>query len=274
MIESEVGHPRVVSRDEWLVERKKLLAKEKGLTALRDKVSADRRRMPMVKVDKDYTFEGPQGRVRLLDLFEGRSQLIVYHFMFEPGDAPEGKSGEPFTEGCSGCSFSVDNMPHTSHLHARDTTLVLVSRAALGKIEPFRRRMGWEIPWYSSFGSDFNYDFHTTTDEAIAPVEYNYMDRATLEREGHTYHLEGEQPGLSIFLRVGEEIYHTYSAYGRGLDQIIGTYVYLDLTPYGRQEEWEDSPKGWPRTSMFWVRHHDKYGDATPSTCCGSTTSA
>lgn len=266
---NETGYPRVATREEWLAERKRLLAKEKGLTALRDKVNADRRRLPMVKVDRDYVFEGPNGEVSLLDLFEGRSQLVVYHFMFDPTDGPEGKGGEPFSEGCSGCSFTADNVPHLSHFHARDTTFAMVSRAQHEKIAPFQRRMGWAFPWYSSFGSAFNYDFHATTDEAVAPVEYNYKDRETLEREGHTYHLHGEQPGLSVFLRVGEEIYHTYSAYGRGLDQLIGTYVYLDLTPYGRQEEWEDSPQGWPQTSMFWVRHHDKYGDASPSTCCG-----
>lgn len=270
MVETEAAHPPVVSREEWLIARKKLLAKEKGLTALRDKVNSDRRRLPMVKIDKDYVFEGPNGPVRLLDLFEGRSQLVIYHFMFEPGDAPEGKAGEPYTEGCSGCSYAVDNMPHLAHFHARDTTLAIISRAAFEKITPFKRRMGWTVPWYSSFGSDFNYDFHTTTDEAIVPVEYNYMDRATLEREGHTYHLQGEQPGLSVFLRGGDDVFHTYSTYGRGLDQIIGTYVYLDLTPYGRQEMWEDSPEGWPRTSEFWVRHHDKYGDSPSHSCCGS----
>ncbi|MEZ0276247.1 MAG: DUF899 domain-containing protein, partial [Roseimicrobium sp.] len=193
--------PKIVSRDEWLSARKDLLTREKAFTKERDRINALRRELPMVEIDKDYTFEGPQGKVKLTDLFEGRHQLIVYHFMFEPGDPPPGKSGEPYTEGCSGCSFMVDNIGHLSHLHARDTTLVLISRAPLKKISPFKKRMGWTIPWYSSFGSDFNYDFHVTTDPKVAPVEYNFQDASTLKRKEETYHLEGEQPGVSVFLR-------------------------------------------------------------------------
>jgi predicted dithiol-disulfide oxidoreductase (DUF899 family) len=272
MIETAVAHPKIVSRDEWLVARKKLLVKEKELTHQRDALNAERRRLPMVRIDKQYVFEGPNGTASLLDLFDGRRQLIVYHFMFEPNDPPPGKSGDPWDEGCSGCSFVVDNIGHLAHLHARDTSLVLVSRAPLAKIGPFKARMGWTVPWYSSFGSDFNYDFHVTQDETVAPIEYNYQDKATLERLGQTYHLNGEQPGLSLFLRDGDSVFHTYSTYARGLDQLDGTYVYLDLTPLGRQEDWEDSPEGWPQTPTHgWLRHHDKY-DELPrdSECCHS----
>ncbi len=244
--------PQIASREDWLVARKALLAKEKDLTRARDALNAERRRLPMVAIEKDYVFEGPNGALRLLDLFEGRRQLLVYHFMFHRDQG----------EGCSGCSHVADNFPHVAHLHARDTTLALVSRAPLAEIEPFKARMGWPLPWYSSFGSDFNYDFHATTDEAVAPVEYNYMDRASLERAGLTYHLEGEQHGLSVFLRDGEAVFHTYSTYARGVDHLLNVYNLLDLTPFGRGEGWDGMPdldgKG-----MNWLRHHDRYGHAT-----------
>jgi predicted dithiol-disulfide oxidoreductase (DUF899 family) len=269
-----MSYPKIVSREQWLAARKALLAEEKNLTRHRDAVNAARRRLPMVKIKKDYVFEGPEGPLRLLDLFEGRRQLIVYHFMFEPGDPPPGKTGEPYDEGCSGCSFIVDNIGHLSHLHARDTTLALVSRAPLSKIVPFKARMGWTLPWYSSFGSAFNSDFHVTTDESIAPIEYNYQDKDVLARKGQLYHLSGEQPGVSVFLRDDEgRVCHTYSGYARGLDILDGTYNWLDLTPFGRQEEWEDSPAGWPQSPTHdWLRHHDKYGkdDSNAESCCSS----
>jgi predicted dithiol-disulfide oxidoreductase (DUF899 family) len=262
MTTSTIAYPKVVSRDEWLAARKRLLAKEKELTRHRDALNAERRRLPMVEIDKDYVFEGPNGQASLLELFDGRRQLIVYHFMFEPGAPPPGKSGEPYDEGCSSCSFMVDNIGHLAHLRARDTSLVLVSRAPLAKIGPFKARMGWTVPWYSSFGSDFNYDFHATTDEAVAPVDHNYQNKATLERKDQTYHLKGEQPGASIFLRDDDRIFHAYSTYGRGMDLLVGTYNWLDHTPFGRQEDWEDSPEGWPQTPTHgWLRHHDKYGE-------------
>jgi predicted dithiol-disulfide oxidoreductase (DUF899 family) len=256
-----MSYPQIVSREDWLVARKALLIEEKQLTHQRDALNAKRRRLPMVKIETEYYFEGPDGMVPLLELFAGHRQLIIYHFMLEPGEAPPGESGEPFDERCSGCSFVVDNIGHLSHLHARDTSLVLVSRAPFGKIQPFKRRMGWSIPWYSSYGSEFNYDFHVTNDESIRPIEYNYQDKAALLRKGESYHLSGEQPGVSVFLRNDEnEIYHTYSTYGRGLDILDGTYNWLDLTAFGRQEEWEDSPPGWPQTPTHeWLRHHDKY---------------
>jgi predicted dithiol-disulfide oxidoreductase (DUF899 family) len=249
MAENTAYSPRVVSRDEWRAARKAFLLREKEFTHVRDELNAERRLLPMVAMEKDYAFEGPSGKAHLLDLFEGRHQLIIYHFMFEPSR----------DEGCPGCSLMADNMGHLAHLHARDTSLVLVSRAPLAKMEPFRKRMGWNIPWYSSFGSDFNYDFNVTTDETLRPVEYNYKDKATLEREGLTYHLAGEQPGLSVFLRDGERAYHTYSTYGRGLDWFLGTDHLLDLTPFGRQEAWEDSPPGWPKATGEWPLHHDRY---------------
>jgi predicted dithiol-disulfide oxidoreductase (DUF899 family) len=264
---------QTVSRDEWLAARKALLAKEKAFTRQRDALSAERRRLPMVRIDKDYRFEGPDGALRLIDLFEGRRQLIVYHFMFDPSDPPAGKSGAPWDEGCAGCSFLVDNIGHLAHLHARDTSLVLVSRAPLAKILPFKARMGWTLPWFSSFGSDFNYDFHVSLDEAVAPVEYNYRSKAELASRGETHFTAGEEHGVSVFLRDGDSVYHTYSAYARGVDLLVGTNSYLDLTPFGRQEAWEDSPEGTPQTPTFgWLRHHDRY-DPQPAEadgCCRS----
>ena len=219
-----MNQPQVASRDEWLAARRELLIKEKEASRARDALSAERRKLPMVAITKDYVFEGSGGKSTLRDLFEGRSQLIVYHFMFDPS----------WDEGCNACSILVDNMGHPAHLHVRETTLALVSRAPLAKLERHRERMGWILPWYSSFGSDFNYDFHVTQDEAVTSVEYNYKDKAALEQAGLTYAMSGEQPGLSVFLRDGESIFHTYSTFARGLDLLLGTYNYLDLTPLGR----------------------------------------
>ena len=236
---------RVVSRDDWLVARKALLAREKELTRLRDQLSAERRSLPWVEVDKKYAFEAPGGRETLADLFGSRSQLIIYHFMFDP----------EWQEGCPSCSFVADHIDGAlAHLAARDLTLLAVSRAPLARIEAFKRRMGWRFKWVSSHGSDFNYDFHTTTDEAVAPVEYNYRDKATLEQLGQTYHMKGEQPGASAFLRKGDRVYHTYSTYGRGLDLLVGAYNYLDLAPKGRDEDALVF-------TMEWLRHHDRYGN-------------
>ena len=237
-----MNSPRIVSRDEWRAARRDFLVKEKEFTRARDALSAQRRALPMVRIEKDYVFEGTAGTLRLLDLFEDRRQLIVYHFMFDPS----------WDEGCPMCSFLTDNIPHLAHLReARDTSLVLVSRAPLAKITPFKQRMGWTFPWYSSFGSDFNYDFHVTLDEAVAPVEYNYRDDAELEQVGMDPLPSGEQPGLSVFLRDGGSIFHTYSTYARGVDLLDGTYNYLDLTPLGRQEDGPGSHE---------FRHHDRYG--------------
>lgn len=261
--------PPVVSRAQWLEARRALLRKEKELTRARDVLNAERRRLPVVAVDKDYVFETPQGRKRLLDLFEGRSQLAVYHFMFDPDDPLPGQT-HPYSEGCPGCSHVADNIPHLSHVHARDTSFIMVSRAPLAKIMPFKRRMGWTMPWVSSFGSDFNYDFGVTIDPATAPPEYNYQDAEALKAKGQLEHVKGELPGLSVFLRDGDSVYHSYSTFGRGLDGLLNSYNILDLTPYGRQEGWEDSPAGWPQSSDFWLRHHDKYDgqkQASPDCC-------
>ena len=244
--------PKIVSRTEWIAARQALLAQEKELSRQRDAVNAARRRLPMVKLDKNYFFDGPYGKASLPDLFGGHRQLIVYHFMLDPG----------WEAGCLGCSLIADNIGHLSHLHARDTALVLVSRAPLAKIAAFQARMGWTMPWYSSYGSDFNYDFHVTLDEAVAPVEYNYRDKTALKQAGQTDNMAGEQPGASVFLRDGERVYHTYSTYARGLDLLINTYNYLDLTPLGRQEDWEEPAGRSNSPVMAWVRHHDRYGDA------------
>jgi predicted dithiol-disulfide oxidoreductase (DUF899 family) len=243
--------PRVVSGEAWLVARKKLLAREKEFTRARDALNAERRALPMTAVEKDYVFEGPRGKAGLSDLFEGRRQLIVQHFMFDPG----------WDEGCPTCSFDADSLGHLAHLHARGTSFAAISRAPLARIQPFKSRMGWAFPWYSSYGSDFNYDFHVTLDERVAPVVYNYRDKAELEQAGMGSLAQGshEVAGVSVFLRDGERVFHTYSTYGRGTDLLSGTYNYLDLTPLGRQEGWGGTPdldgKG-----DGWVRHHDKYG--------------
>jgi uncharacterized protein (TIGR02246 family) len=244
-----MNRPETVSRAEWLGARKALLAKEKEFTRQRDALNAERRRLPMVRVDRDYVFESPQGSAGLLDLFEGRQQLIVYHFMFDPR----------WDEGCPSCSFLTDNIGHLAHLHARKTTLALVSRAPLKKIEAYRKRMGWTIPWYSSFGSDFNYDFHVTLDETVAPVEYNYTDKAVLLAKGESYFTDGESHGLSVFLRDGDNVFHTYSAYARGTDLLVGTYNYLDMTALGRQEDWEEPRGRSDGPFMAWLRRHDEY---------------
>lgn len=234
-----MGLPEIVTSDEWLVARKNLLQQEKELTRQRDAVAAQRRRLPMVRVDKDYAFHGPDGPASLLDLFGGRSQLIVAHFMFDPS----------WEDGCPSCTAGADEMSpgHLAHLHARDTTLAYVSRAPIEKIERYKAKRGWTFPWYSSFGSDFNYDFGATLDEAVAPVQYNYRTRAEHEQRGASFYLDGggpvEEPGRSCFLRQGDAVFHTYSVYARGLESIGGSYYLLDETALGRQEEWEE-PKG------------------------------
>jgi predicted dithiol-disulfide oxidoreductase (DUF899 family) len=231
--------PQVTSREEWLAARKALLAKEKELTRQRDALNVERRMLPMVEIEKRYVFTGPDGEATLLDLFEGRRQLIVGHFMFDPS----------WEDGCPSCSAGADEVSDglLAHLHARDTTLAYVSRAPLEKIERYKARKGWTFPWYSSYGSDFNYDFHVTLDESVAPIEYNYRTKAEHEQAGTSYYVEGEQPieapGSSYFLRVGDRVFHTYSVYARGAEMTGGSYYFLDLTALGRQEEWEE-PKG------------------------------
>ncbi|MFD0690114.1 DUF899 domain-containing protein [Actinomadura fibrosa] len=236
--------PEVVSREEWLAARTRLLAEEKELLRARDRVNAARRRLPMVRVDKPYTFEGPDGTVGLPDLFEGRSQLVMHHFMWAYDIDADGNE-HPRDTGCTSCSTQADVIPRLRQLHVRDTTLVAVSRAPYGKLAAFRERMGWTFPWYSSAGSDFNYDFHATVDDRVAPVLLNYRTEEDLAAAGKpwTEAMRGDWPGISAFLRDGDAVYHTYSTFGRGIEFTWAGSPYLDLTALGRQEEWE-RPRG------------------------------
>jgi predicted dithiol-disulfide oxidoreductase (DUF899 family) len=229
--------PQIVSRQEWVEARKSFLAEEKEFTKRRDELNANRRRLPMVEVDKDYVFEGPDGRVGLVELFEGRLQLIVYHFMFHP----------EWDAGCPNCSGFADDIGHLNGLTDRGTTFAAVSRAPYEKIAAFKARMGWTFPWYSSDGSDFNYDYHVTLDDSVVPLEYNYRTKSEWDQLPNNEHVQGGQPfdlhGMSCFLRVDDDVHHTYSTYGRGTDSMGFTTNALDLTALGRQEPWEE-PKG------------------------------
>jgi predicted dithiol-disulfide oxidoreductase (DUF899 family) len=231
------NRPEVASRADWLIARRELLAEEKGMTRARDQLSAKRRRLPMVRIDTEYSFEGTNGGVTLPDLFDGRRQLIIQHFMFDPD----------WDDGCPSCTAACDEISDglLRHLRARDTAFAVVSRAPFAKIDAYRERRGWGFPWYSSFGGSFNYDFHVTLDSSVAPVEFNFRDMPELRSVGMEWMAEGswEQPGYSMFLRVGEEIFHTNSVFGRGTEMLGGAYYFLDLTALGRQEEWEE-PKG------------------------------
>jgi predicted dithiol-disulfide oxidoreductase (DUF899 family) len=226
--------PRIADRDEWLAARTALLEREKELTRARDALSADRRRLPMVEITKDYRFTGPDGEVALPDLFEGRRQLIVGHFMFDP----------EWEDGCPSCSAGADEVSAglLAHLHTRDTTLAYVSRAPLEKLERWKAKKGWDFPWYSSHGDDFNYDFGVTIDESKGSAAYNFRaiaDEPALAESEQPF----EMPGTSVFLQVDGRVFHTYSSYARGAEQTGGSYYFLDLTALGRQEEWEE-PKG------------------------------
>ncbi len=257
--------PKVVSREEWLAARKELLVKEKQLTRARDALAADRRRLPMVRIEKEYLFDGPEGRMTLLDLFDGRGQLIVDHAMWLFDVDADGNE-TPRDLGCPSCSSRLDNIGRLEHLRARDTNLVVVSRAPFDKIAPFKRRMEWTFPWYSSAGSDFNYDFHATIDERVQPVLLNYREEHEVDWSPAR---RGDYPGISAFLRDGETIFHTYSAFARGTEQAGGTHYFLDLTALGRQEEWEE-PKG-RATALRGgagspdLKYHDEYEDQGPA---------
>jgi predicted dithiol-disulfide oxidoreductase (DUF899 family) len=238
----DVQHQKVVSTAEWLTARKAHLAKEKEFTRLRDELSRQRRELPWEKVEKQYVFDGPNGKQKLADLFGKRSQLIVYHFMFGPG----------WKEGCPSCSYLADHFDGaTIHLAHRDVAFAAISRAPTAEIEAFKKRMGWRFPWVSSFGSEFNYDYHVSfTPEEKArnegKVQYNYELAEFSSEEG---------PGASVFYKdKSGEIFHTYSSYARGLDILVGTYNFLDLAPKGRDEDGL-------AFSMAWVRHHDRYED-------------
>ncbi len=213
-----MANRNVVNEAEWRAARQALLVREKELTHAMEKLHAERRELPWVRVDKDYTLEGPAGAASLADMFEGRRQLVVYHFMFAPA----------WKAGCDGCSFLVDSIGHLAHLHAGDTTIALVSHAELPKLQAYQRRMGWQhVPWYSSFDSDFNRDFGGTTDR-------------------------GEEHGISVFIREGDDIYFTYSTWNRGPESLLTTFNWLDFTHLGRQED---------EGTMHWIRRHDEYGD-------------
>jgi len=230
----------IVSQSEWLKARKALLAKEKEFTKARDELSAARRALPWVKVDKNYVFDGPNGKQTLGDLFGARNQLIVYHFMLGPG----------WNAGCPSCSYLADHFDGADiHLAQRDVTLVVVSRAPLAEIQTYQKRMGWKFKWVSSFGTDFNHDFHvsfTPEEKAGGKVHYNYA---------LTEFPSEEAPGLSAFIKSEGEVFHTYSSYARGLDILIGAYNFLDFAPKGRDE-------GNLTHGMAWVRRHDEYGRA------------
>jgi predicted dithiol-disulfide oxidoreductase (DUF899 family) len=230
--------PDVTTREQWLAERKDLLRREKELTRMRDQMNADRRRLPMVLVEKDYVFQGPEGPAHLLDLFGDSRQLVVKHFMFDPR----------WESGCAGCTADVDEMSEGlfEHLRSRDTALAIVSRAPKAKLDAYAEERGWSIAFYSSFDSDFNYDFGVTLDAAVTPVMFNYRNEAELREAGLGWAVDEapmEQPGVSSFLREGGHVYHTYSTFARGTEYLGSSYALLDLTALGRQEEWEE-PKG------------------------------
>jgi predicted dithiol-disulfide oxidoreductase (DUF899 family) len=231
--------PKIVDRDAWLAARTELLEKEKRLTRQRDALNIERRELPMVRVEKDYVFDGPGGQVRLIDIFEGRPQLIIYHFMFDP----------EWDDGCPSCTAGTDEVSpgFIDHLHTRDTSYAMVSRAPLAKLERWKAKRGWDLPWYSSFGTDFNYDFGVTIDASRGFDTYNFrtldeyaaMGQESMKTSDQPY----EMPGRSCFLQVDGRVFHTYSQYARGLESTGGSYYFLDLTALGRQEEWEE-PKG------------------------------
>ena len=242
---SEKNLPEVVSRDEWLAARKELLTAEKEATRAKDALNTRRRLLPMVRIDKDYRFEGPQGQIGLTDLFDGNRQLVVQHFMFSPS----------WEDGCSSCTAAVDEISDglLRHLRARSTAYAVVARAPLAKLDKYRAKRGWSIPFYSSYGSDFNYDFHVTLDASVTPIEFNYRGPDDLRAAGLDWILKTddqpmEQPGMSCFLREGDEVFHTYSTFARGSEQTRDAYGILDLTALGRQESWEQ-PAGRADTS-------------------------
>jgi len=232
------ANPKVVSEAEWLIARRDLLTREKELTRLHDEVSSHRRELPWVRINKEYIFDGSDGKETLADLFEGRSQLIAYHFMLGPG----------WKEGCKSCSYLADHFDGANwHLPHRDVTFVVVSRAPLSDIEAYKKRMGWKFKWLSSHGNDFNFDYHvsaTEEEKAKGEMYYNYQSQKWVHEE---------MPGLSVFCKDEKgDVFHTYSTYGRGLDILIGTYNFLDLVPKGRDEDHLDF-------TMEWVRRHDQY---------------
>lgn len=217
----------VVSRNEWLEARKVLLVKEKEATRANDALRAERQALPLVRVEKDYVFEGPDGSISLLELFGKSPQLIVQHFMFDP----------EWEDGCPSCSYAVDTLgpAHLKHLQDTDTAFVIVSRAPLSKLEAWKVPKGWDLPWVSSYDTDFNYDFNATHDERVAPLEHNFRNREELEAKGLPSDLRGEAPGYSVFVRDGDTVYFSYATFDRGCERLLSSTNFLDLTPLGRQ---------------------------------------
>lgn len=242
---SLIGHP-VVTHDQWITERRALLQREKELTRLRDELAQQRRALPWRRIEADYRFDTPAGKRSLAELFDGRRQLVVQHFMLGPG----------WQQGCPSCSFMADHIAGARlHLQQRDITLMAISRAPLAEIERFRQRMGWEFPWASSYGSPFNHDFgvsFTAEERARGEVCYNYEQQALSEEE---------VPGISVFYQDDAgQVFHTYSTYGRGVELMMGTYEFIDITPRGRDEDGLSYP-------MAWVRHHDRYKQPAKTDC-------
>ena len=234
----QLKQPRIVSEAEWTVARKDLLAREREFTRLRDELTRQRRVLPWVKVTKNYVFDGPDGKETLSDLFDGRSQLIVYHFMLGPG----------WGEGCKSCSYLADHFDGANyHLPHRDVTFIAVSRAPYDEIQEYQKRLGWRFKWVSSYENDFNFDYHVSATDLEKKEDRSYYNYQTSEL------MSDEMPGLSVFYQdANGDVFHTYSTYARGLDMLVGTYHFLDLTPKGRNEN--------PESTMDWVRRHDDYG--------------
>lgn len=238
----KIPHPPIVSHEEWKRARIQLLEQEKELTRHYDRVHAALRRMPMVKLEKQYSFEGNQGKQSLQELFKGRRQLIIYHFMFDPA----------WDKGCDGCTSFIDAIGDLSLLERNDTEFAVIARAPLEKLNRYRAERGWDQEFYSSFSSDFNYDFHATLDDSKIPAEYNFRTRAEIEqKKGRPVLMRGEAHGLSVFFRIDSDVFHTYSTYARGCESLVDSYRLLDKTPFGRQQEFEDSPPGWPQRPTY-----------------------
>jgi predicted dithiol-disulfide oxidoreductase (DUF899 family) len=237
----DIAHPPIVTQDEWLSQRLQLLDEEKAVTKAYDRVNARRRRLPMVKVEKDYRLMGADGEKRLIDLFEGRRQLIVHHFMFDPA----------WDKGCPSCTWHRNCFGDLGTLARTDTSMVTISRAPIEKLLAYQREKGWSSLWYSSYGSDFNYDFMVTLDPSRGPVQYNYKTGEELKKAIGAIEESSEWPGFSVFFRIGDDVFHTYSAYARGVENLMDPFSLLDITPYGRQEDFEDSPEGWPQSPTY-----------------------
>lgn len=231
---TKIAHPPIATRDEWLAARTELLRGEKAHTKEYDRLNARRRRLPMVKVEKEYRFNGSDGEKTLEELFAGQVQLITYHFMFDP----------TWEKGCDGCTDYINALGDLSALAKRNTNMVLVSRAPHEKLTAYQKEQGWTIPWYSSGNTDFNYDFGVTLDPSRGPVTYNYRVDEKVEKST-------EMPGTSVFFKVGKDVFHTYSTFARGGESLTDSYRLLDITPYGRQEDFEDSPEGWPQKPTY-----------------------